>query len=168
MIASMVALFQMLAWVLRLEAGVTTIPSTARETNICVALGADEGCEWIEVAHLAGDVTLVAYDPPIPNQPLNPLLVVARIKGREIAIPLGPASEQGVRTMVDNSRTNYVDLLVSSVAWPALLELAHIDEGVAIVLDARKSLSPKQTRASPDEAATTRTLRVHIAIVQLL
>jgi hypothetical protein len=186
MVGSMVAFFSTLEWILQrrwrllgglalgvlawaglARAGVTTIPPSSRTTNICVALGADEGCVWSEVAHLKGDVTLVAYDPVSPGGALNPVLVVAQIKGREVSMPLGPASEQSLRNTVDDPGTDYVNLMVGSAAWPALRELAHVGDGVAIVLDARKSLTPRPTRATSDAAATTRTLKVRIALVQL-
>lgn len=82
-------------------------------------------------------------------------------------MPLGPASEQYVRDVVDDPSTDYRNLMVGSAAWPALRELAHVTDGVPIVLDARKSLSPKPTVATSDAAADTRTLKVRIALVQL-
>lgn len=156
-----------LAWVSLAHAGAVTIPPSSRTTNICAALGADQGCAWSEVAHLKGEVTLVAFDPVAPGGALNPVLVVARIKGREVSMPLGPASEQYVRDVVDDPSTDYRNLMVGSAAWPALRELAHVTDGVPIVLDARKSLSPKPTVATSDAAADTRTLKVRIALVQL-
>ena len=145
-----------------------SLPPSGRTTNICAALGADYGCTWAEVAHLKGEVTLVAYDPVTIGDPYNPVLVVARIKGHSVSMPIGPASEQRMLDVVDDPTTNYQNLMIGSPAWPALRELAHLSLGVPILLDARKSLTPKPTVTSSDAAAETRTLKVRIALIQLV
>lgn len=188
LVTFLVAVFSTLEWLLRRRvaiaaglvlaaaaaaiAGVTTIPPSSRTSNICAALNADQGCTWEEVAHLKGTVTLIAFDPVAPGDPWNPVLVHARIRGRDVSMPIGPASEQHVRDVVDDPTTDYRNLMIGSAAWPALRELARLPWGygnaVPILIDG-KALKPKtvSSEATTDAMAETRALRVRIALVTL-
>jgi hypothetical protein len=148
-------------------AGATTIPPASRHAMICAALGADDDCSFHELGHLKAHVTLIAFDPSAPGEPWRPIAVLAKIRGRTVALSLMAAPEADLRATIDDPATRYDDLLVDAAAWPDLRALARLETGVPIVRDAQRTLSPRVQETPDDAMGTVRSLKVRIALVGL-
>jgi len=147
------------------RAALTTIPAPSRPAQICAALGADEGCVTREIAHLRGRVAIIAFDPVPPGGAWNPVIALVQIAHRLLALSLVPASEQSTLATLDTPQTNYTDLVLAREAWPALRALAHVTDGVPVLLEARR-LTPRPV-VSTEALGEARVLRIRIALVQV-